>query len=202
MTLLYYWAKLFKKLRGKVIVNSRIHKTSKIEAGSEVINSTFDRHSFCGYNCAIINCDIGAFCSISNNVLIGGGRHPMEWVAMSPVFYEGKDSVKAKFSKHEREQMSKTVIGHDVWIGANAILKQGVKIGIGAVVGMGSVVTKDIEPYSVVAGCPAKVIRKRFNDHIIDELLDIKWWDFSDKELRDYAQYFTNPTEFIKRIRG
>ncbi len=200
MTLLYLWTKILKKLRGSSIINSRIHKTSKVESGSHIVNSNFDRHSFCGYDCEIINSDIGSFCSIANNVIIGGAMHPMEWVSMSPVFYEGRDSVKAKFSTHKRNDGKRTKISHDVWIGRNAIIKQGVTIGIGAVVGMGSVVTKDVDAYTIVAGCPAKIIRKRFDEYMIEKLLQIKWWEFSDKKLYSSAQYFTNPTEFIRRM--
>lgn len=201
MSILYLWTKIFKKLRGSSIVNSKIHKTSKVESGSHIVNSTFDRHSFCGYDCEIINCDLGSFCSIANNVIIGGGRHPMEWVSMSPVFYEGRDSVKAKFSRHKREDGKRTTIGHDVWIGENSIIKQGLNIGTGSVVGMGSVVTKDVESYTIVAGCPAKMIRKRFDEDIINSLLEIKWWEFDDRKLYEYARFFTNPTEFIHVVK-
>ncbi|MGE5355532.1 MAG: CatB-related O-acetyltransferase [Deltaproteobacteria bacterium] len=199
--ILYYWAKFFKKIKYKAILNSKIHHTSKVEAGSEFINSTMDKHSFCGYDCEIINCDIGSFCSIANRVVIGGGMHPMGWVSTSPVFYEGKDSVKQKFSEHKRVPPRKTIIGHDVWIGEYAILKQGIKIGTGAVIGMGSVVTKDVEPYSIVGGNPAKEIRKRFDSETIDELLKSKWWDYSDKELNNYAKYFNEPQEFLKKLK-
>ena len=201
MTLLYLWSKFIKKLRGSSIINSSIHKTSKIESGSQIVNTNFDKHSFCGYDCDILNCEVGAFTSIANNVKIGGGTHPMEWVAMSPVFYEGRDSVKAKFSVHKRAEPKRTKIGHDVWIGQSCIIKQGVTIGIGAVIGMGSVVTKDVEPYTIVAGVPAKIIKKRFNDNIIEELLEIKWWDLNDGELHKYASYFTDPEVFINKIK-
>lgn len=200
MTLDFVWAKLVKKLRGSAIVNSRIHRTSKVESGSHIVNTAFDRYSFCGYDCEIVNCDIGSFCSIAGHVVIGGAEHPMEWVSMSPVFFEGRDSVRAKFSTHRREATRRTVIGHDVWIGEHALIKQGVTIGNGAVVGMGSVVTKDVEPYVIVAGCPAKVVRKRFDDDIIESLQEIRWWEFGCERLREYAQYFTNPTDFIKRV--
>ena len=198
--LLYYWSKFFKKLHGKALVNSYIDKTSKVEAGSEIVNTTFGKHSFCGYYCEISNCEVGSYCSISNNVKIGGGMHPMNWVGMSPVFYEGKDSVKAKFSTHTREDVRKTVIGHDVWIGHSVIIKQGVTIGTGAVIGMGSIVTKDIAPYSIVVGVPAKEIRKRFSDEMIQKLLESKWWEFSDEKLHKYAAYFTEPERFIEEL--
>src|SRR6185312_1217704 len=101
MNILYILSKVLKKIRGSSIINSKIDKTSKVESGSHIVNTTFDRYSFCGYDCEIVNCDIGSFCSIANNVKIGGGMHPMQWVSMSPVFYEGRDSIKAKFSKHK-----------------------------------------------------------------------------------------------------
>lgn len=201
MTIFYLWSKFVKKIRGRSILNSTIHKTSKVESGSQIVNSNFEKHSFCGYDCDILNCDIGSFCSIANNVKIGGGAHPMKWVSMSPVFYEGRDSVKAKFSVHKREPVKRTTIGHDVWIGQSSIIKQGVTIGNGAVVGMGSIVTKNVEPYSIVAGVPARNIGKRFDDKLIDELLESKWWLLNDKELHFFAKYFTDPEIFISEFK-
>lgn len=198
--LMFYWAKFFKKIKTKAIKNSSIHPTSKVESGSEIVNSTMDKYSFCGYDCEIINCDIGSFCSIANRVVIGGGMHPMEWVSTSPVFYEGKDSVKEKFYEHKRRPPERTKIGNDVWIGEYSILKQGITVGHGAVIGMGSVVTKDVEPFSIVAGCPAKEIRKRFDSETIDALLKSGWWDFSDEELFKYGKFFNDPQEFLKNL--
>ncbi|MBU2526459.1 MAG: CatB-related O-acetyltransferase [Bacteroidetes bacterium] len=200
MKIEYYWSKFLKKLRGSAVLNSKIHKTSKVEAGSEIINSSFGKHSFCGYNCEIINCEIGSFCSIANNVKIGGGMHPINWVSTSPVFYEGRDSVKAKFAVHKRDSPKKTIIGHDVWIGQGVFIKQGLIIGTGAVIGMGSTVTKDVEPYSIVAGCPARLIRKRFDDALICKLLKSEWWNYEDEKLHRYAQLFKEPNSFICKI--
>lgn len=196
----YYWSKLLKKIRLSAIVNSKIHPTSKIESGSNIVNVIMDKYSFCGYNCEIINAEIGSFCSIANNVIIGGAMHPMDWVSTSPVFYEGRDSVKKKYSKHKREEGKITIIEHDVWIGQYAQIKQGVRIGTGAVIGMGSILTKDVEPYSIVAGNPAKLIRKRFNDNVIDDLLNSHWWKFEDAELNKLSRYIKNPEEFINNL--
>jgi acetyltransferase-like isoleucine patch superfamily enzyme len=198
MILQFIWAKVFKKIQSQAILNSQIHKTSKVEAGSSVVNSKFDRHSFCGYNCEISNAEIGSFCSIANGVIIGGGMHPMEWVGMSPVFYEGRDSVKRKFSTFKRTAPKKTIIRNDVWIGNNVLIKQGVTIGNGAVIGMGSVVTKDVEDYSVVAGVPSKEIKKRFDKDMIEQLVEIKWWNLPDNEIDKYARFFNSPKVFIK----
>jgi acetyltransferase-like isoleucine patch superfamily enzyme len=201
MSLAYYWSKFLKKLRGSAIINSEIHITSKIESGSNIVNTTMNKHSFCGYNCEIANAEIGSFCSIANGVVIGGGIHPYSWVSMSPAFYEGRDSIKKKYSKHSRQQIKKTIIGHDVWIGQNALIKQGVNIGTGAVIGMGAIVTRDVEPYTIVGGNPAKVIKTRFNEEIINSLLESKWWTFEEEILKDYAKHFKNPIEFLKNLK-
>lgn len=189
-----------KKVRGKALINSSIHRTSKVEAGSEIVNSTFDKHSFCGYDCTVVNCEIGSFCSISNRVIIGGGMHPVDWVSTSPAFYEGRDSIKVKFSEHKRDNPKITKIGHDVWIGENVLIKQGVSIGTGAVIGMGSVVTKDVEPYSIVGGCPARKIRDRFDKSVSQELLKSKWWKFSDDRLKLLGSHFSSPADFLNEI--
>lgn len=198
----YYWAKFFKKIKSKAIHNSTIHPTSKIEAGSEVQHSSFDKHSFCGYNCDIYYTRIGSFCSIANDVVIGGGKHPVNWVGMSPVFYEGKDSVKAKFSRHKREKPVLTTIGNDVWIGRNAVIKGGVNIGHGSVIGMGSIVTKDVLPYSIVGGNPAKLIRMRFESYIINDLIKSEWWNLDEGILGKCAQNIKDPILFLKSIKS
>lgn len=196
----YIWNRVVKKLKGKAIRNSVVDKTSKIEAGTTFINSNMDRYSFCGYNCKIINCRIGAFCSIADDVYIGGARHPMEWASTSPVFYEGRDSVKQKFSTFKRAEEPGTVIGNDVWIGDRTLIKSGVNIGNGAVIGMGSVVTKDIGAYEIWAGNPARFIRKRFTDEIIEKLENSKWWDRDDDDLEKAAQFVRDPEEFVNQL--
>lgn len=200
MNINYLWAKLFKKLRGSALKNCSIHPTSKVESGCNLVNVQMDRHSFCGYDCEITNTEIGSFCSIANNVIIGGGMHPINWVSTSPVFYEGRDSVKTKFATHKRELVKKTIIGHDVWIGQYVLIKQGITVGTGAVIGMGSVVTKDVEPYTVVAGCPAKIIKKRFDDKTISGLLKSEWWNLSEKQLHKLGELFNNPKAFLENI--
>ena len=194
-------AKILKKLRFSALKDCIIDKTSKIESGCNLVNVTMDKYSFCGYNCEMTNVEIGSFCSIANGVIIGGGMHPIDWVSMSPVFYEGRDSVKAKFSEHKRENVLKTIIGHDVWIGQNCLIKQGVTIGNGSVIGMGSIVTKDVEPYTIVAGNPAKVIRKRFNNKIIESLEKSEWWNFNNNQLEYYAKYFKVPSIFLEKLK-
>lgn len=192
ITIEYIISKLLKKLRGKSVLNSTIHKTSKIESGSLVVNSVMDKYSFCGYDCEIINCEIGSFCSIANNVIMGGAMHPIEWVSTSPVFYAGRDSVKKKFQQFNRPDDKKTYIQNDVWIGNYTLIKQGVTIGHGAIIGMGSVITKDIPPYEIWAGNPARFIRKRFSDDIIDKIIKSEWWNLDDTKLKEVSEYFND----------
>lgn len=190
--------KLLKKLRLRAVKDSRVHPTSKLESGTVFYHSTMGRHSFCGYDCEISHADIGSFVSIANGVVIGGGRHPMEWVGMSPVFYEGRDSVKAKFSTHAREPVQRVRIGHDVWIGRSAIVLPGVEIGNGAVVGAGAVVTKNVPPYAVVAGNPARLLRYRFGEAIVSRLAATAWWDLDDDALRRLGPCFDDVERFLE----
>ena len=199
MKINYIWNRLLKKARGVAIANSVVHSTSKIEAGSQFINSCMGKYSFCGYDCKILNCEIGSFCSIADGVIVGGAMHPIEWVSTSPVFYYGRDSVKKKFSEHKRDIEKKTVIGNDVWIGDRATIKAGVTIGDGAVIGMGSIVTKNVGSYEIWAGNPARLIRERFDDEVIDELLKIRWWELEEDVIQELAEFVKNPSVFIEK---
>lgn len=196
--LAYYWAKLAKKARLAAVTGSLVDRTSKVEPGSSFVASSMGRHSFCGYDCEIAHASIGSFTSIANGVVVGGGRHPLEWVGMSPVFYSGRDSVTAKFSEHDRAPPRRVEIGHDVWIGRNAIVLPGVTVGHGAVVGAGAVVTRNVPPYAIVAGNPATVLRYRFDESTIGKLLTLAWWDMPDAELRRVAATFKNPEAFLR----
>lgn len=197
----YVLSRLLKKARPSAIKDSRIDRTSAIEAGCQVVKTTMGRHSYCGYDCVILNTSIGNFCSISDNVVIGGSQHPLHFVSTSPVFLAHRDSVKAKFAKHPYSNLPVTKIGHDVWIGRSAMIKSGVTIGVGAVVGMGSVVTKDVPPYAIVAGNPARIIRYRFTDVEIKELLSTKWWERDDQSLKRVGAVCDDVAKFLRTER-
>ena len=193
MNLTYFLSRVIKKIRFSAVRSSNVHETSKIESGCTVVNSTFQRHSFCGYDCSLLNCDVGAFCSIASKVSVGGVAHPLQFVSTSPAFLSHRDSIKTKFSRHKYLPELRTTIGNDVWVGEGAYIKAGVNIGHGAVVGMGSVVTRDVPPYAIVAGNPARIIRMRFDERIIKSLLAMAWWDKSDDDLRRLAANFDQP---------
>lgn len=134
-------------------------------------NSNLGSYNYIGANTIVANATINNYCSIGPGCLIGAGHHPLEKIVMSTRIAENLygHMVDAK----------KTNIGSDVWIGANSIIKQGLTIGNGSVIGANSVVTKDIAPYSIVAGAPAKHIRYRFDESLIEIIESTKWYNTS-----------------------
>jgi len=127
---------------------------------------------------------IGSFCSIGTGasfVMAGNQGHRMEWISTFPFFYSGEECMRDAANGYLPAR--DTVIGHDVWIGSESMVLPGIRIGSGSVVGARSVVTKNVDPYTIVAGNPAKPIRKRFSDEEIKKLLEMQWWNWSDDQL-------------------
>jgi virginiamycin A acetyltransferase len=135
---------------------------------------------------------IGKFCMIASGVkfIMNGANHLTESISTYPFAIFGNEWEKAMENKSYPVK-GDTVIGNDVWIGHNATLMAGVKIGDGAIIATNSNVVKDVEPYSVVGGNPAKVLKKRFDQETIDELLALKWWDWSIEKITGNVQNLT-----------
>jgi len=146
---------------------------------------------------------IGSFCSISSNVQVYlGGNHRSDWITTSPlnVFFEKKEEL-----EHEKTK-GNVILGNDVWICGNAVILSGVTIGHGAVIGNGALVSRDVAPYSIVAGNPSKHLRYRFEANIIEQLLTIAWWDWPEDILRQHIDKILSPDiqaflEFAKTIK-
>jgi acetyltransferase-like isoleucine patch superfamily enzyme len=183
-------------------IKSSNSKKSSLGALSRVYNSKIDDYTYIGRNCLIQKTVIGKFCSISDYCFIGLPNHPVDWVSTSPVFIHGKNKLKINFSNFKYESMLETTIENDVWIGINVIIKSGLKIGQGSIVGAGSVVTKNVEPYSIVAGNPAKLIKYRFDKETIQALLSINWFDWSSDEIKEASIYFKEPKQLIDNTRN
>lgn len=198
----------------------------KLKDASVTYSFLEGKHEF-GYNTAIYKCEIGLctyiahnsvlkhtsvgrYCAIGENVRTFLGKHPTsDFVSIHPIFYSEQVLVgstfadKQYFKEHSFVKDDFVVtIGNDVWIGNNSLIVDGVKIGNGAVIAAGSVVTKDVPPYAIVAGVPAKILKYRFSEEQINQLLLIRWWekDFDDVKMnfKDYHSI----DRFISKYKG
>lgn len=196
----YVFSKFFKIALNPPMKNrSTVDKTAKVGPASELTLVKIGRYSYMGSRCYMVRTSIGAFCSIADQVTVGGAEHPMDFISTSPVFLKGKNIMRKNFSEHEFASGKETVIENDVWIGRNASVKGGVHIATGAVIGTNSMVTKNVGPYEIWAGNPAIFIRKRFDDETIEKLLASKWWEYDKKELKEFAKYVPTPKDFTGR---
>lgn len=141
--------------------------------------------------------DVGKFCSISGHILVYlGGNHRTDWATTYPFGHNVPfHQTNEKLISGEGHPSTKgnVVIGNDVWIGTHVTIMSGVTIGDGACIANNSVITKDVEPYSIVGGNPAKVIKKRFDDETINSLLELSWWDLEDYYINQMTPYLCLP---------
>lgn len=188
---------LFAKIDNK----SRISRKAKVYGHVQVTHSTMDDYSYVGRNSRIIHADIGKFCSIASEAKIGMGTHTLDKISTSPIFTEVKNSTKHSWVKVSAvNPFKRVVVGNDVWIGVRTMVMGGVKIGDGAVIGAGAIVTKDIPPYAVVAGVPAKIIRYRFPQEQVDALLSHPWWELPEAKLRERIELFQGSENIDEKI--
>ncbi|SHM18707.1 CatB-related O-acetyltransferase [Flavobacterium chilense] len=164
--------------RENLLANPNQGKFHNVEIMSSVILSgenEIGEYTYIGFNSIITKSKIGRYCSIAGNVSIGIGEHKINRVSTSSIFY--KNAWKTLTEKE-------CVIGNDVWIGTNSVIRRGVTIGDGAVIGANSFVNKDVKPFEVVAGAPAKFIKMRFTDLIIESIRESDWWSKDLNEAR------------------
>lgn len=183
--------RMFSKISPFCLVRaSNVSYKASIASGTRFYGSSLGDYSYLGRNCLVQNTDVGKFCSIADNVSIGLPMHPVYWVSTSPVFHSLQNSLRVSFSNNSFDTSKRTVIGNDVWIGANAIVLHGVQVGNGAIIGAGAVVTKDVAAFAVVGGVPATFIKSRFNKVKVDFLEELSWWDWDDEKLKNEGNKF------------
>lgn len=187
--------------------NSQTKNTSfgqwvEIGASNLIDNSTIGDYTYTGQYCFIQNSDLKKFISMAAMIRIGPTNHPYNRPAQHISLYNGSAYGFDKPDKDFLEKRShvKTTIGNDVWIGHGAIIQAGLNIGDGAVIGSGAVVTKDVEPYTIVGCVPAKKIKERFPDEVKTDMEKIAWWNWSREEIEKYYLDFRLPVkEFIDK---
>lgn len=170
-----------------IVTASRFGRYTEVGARSRITETTFDDYSYVVQDSEIIYTTVGKFCSIAAHTRINPGNHPMERITQAhftyraSAYFDGEED-DVDFFQWRRDHA--VTIGHDVWIGHGAIVLAGRSIGTGAVVAGGAVVTKDVAPYTIVAGNPARPIRRRFSEAIAERIEQLAWWDWDHERLR------------------
>ena len=188
--------------------NSIVYPSSKFDGYNRICRNTYISRTHIGYgsyignNCNIVSTEIGKYSCIGPYVRTTSGTHPVDFVSMHPAFYSIRGQAGFTYVNEQKydEGMDRnyhTIIGNDVWIGDSALIVEGVRIGDGAVIAAGAIVTKDVPPYAIVGGIPAKIIRYRFDEEQRNTLKKIEWWNKETEWIKSHAKEFLNVDTFI-----
>ena len=180
------------------LVSSGLSDRVIIQRGNLITDTQIGRYTSTMHNTTIFSSRIGAFCAISWSVSIGGAAHGYNNATIHGFTSCYDFGIIGEGIKGYDLYEKPVEIGNDVWIGTGACVNRGVKIGNGAVVGANAVVTKDVEPYTVVVGCPAKPVKKRFSDEWIQRLQGCRWWELPENALRENVALFSGELDETK----
>lgn len=208
------WSRLkYRKLRdtvrvgdGVYITDSKFEGKNSVASGSQVIKSEMGYASYCASNTFIRNTKIGRYCSIGKNVRIVDKTHPIDdFVSTHPAFYSSQNVTGVSYAQkslfietlYAVDSKWSVEIGNDVWVCDNAMILGGHRIGDGAIIAAGAVVTKDVPPYAIYGGVPAQLIRYRFDKETREFLENSKWWDKGEEWIKANVKLFENVEYFV-----
>jgi phosphonate metabolism protein (transferase hexapeptide repeat family) len=189
---------------GATTVNSTFGAWVEIGEGARIVNSTFEDYAYCDRFADIANTTIGRFSNIAAMTRIGPTDHPFTHAAQHHFLYRSSyywDDATDDPAFFAARAARRTTLGADCWIGHGAIIKPEVSVGIGAIVASGAVVTRDVDPFMIVAGVPAQPLRARFAPQVIDRLLALAWWNWDHARLRTALEDFRSlrAEDFLER---
>ncbi len=185
----------------KIDNESEVDKKAKVNSNTQVFQSSLGRYSYIGRHSCLICAEVGSFCSIGDEVKVGLGIHTIDKLSTCPLFTEKYNGTGSSWiNTDEVEPFKRVKVGNDVWIGERVMVMGGITIGDGAVIGAGAIVTKDVPPYAIVAGVPAKIIRYRFSEDVINKLLELKWWDMPEEDLKNHISFFQKESISVEEI--
>ncbi|KZL13579.1 DapH/DapD/GlmU-related protein [Pseudovibrio sp. Ad37] len=191
------------KIAETVIGSTVTHREATVGKQCEVLGPTYleyceiGDYSYIGPNSTVADTTIGKFTAIASNVRLGPPNHPLERVSQhrftyTPEYYREDKERDHQFFADRRA--ARVTIGNDVWIGHGVTVLPGVKIGDGAILAAGAVVAKNVEPYTIVGGVPAKLIKRRFSKEAADRLIKLKWWDWPEDKIFERLPLFQSMT--------
>ncbi len=180
-----------------------------IGQNASVLDCFMGNASYIAFESNLSHCIIGRYTCIGPYVKIISGKHPVRFASIHPFFYTKENQIglsfveKTKFKEHDyidTEHHYHVLIGNDVWIGSGAQIMAGIKVGDGAIIAAGALVTKDVSPYTIVAGVPAKEIKKRFDEETIARFIKIRWWDSDETIIKDNAELFEDVEQMLNKF--